>query len=928
MFRLSFLLVASSFSVFSPHCLFSAQDVAFSSPRGRISFSAQTGAITSVTPSGSSRSLWKSGEDGLWRIHFSDKTTLSASDFYAPSSERRVQRLENNTWKFESPEATVVVWAESTENGISLQSRVTAKSASILDVEFPAKLRFSADRLKRFVFPQSGSDGLGVAFHASFFKEQPVDSPAGWEIDHVGPAGYAHLFGKGLQSLDLATPPVTLQITPEGRKHFSPDWVKRIEAQKCAVNRAPWPAQADLVWINSTNGPLVSASRLGGSGALWRFATGAAREEAPLVREIVGQLVRAVAKQAGDRKKIGFVHLMHGPKNGFFTGINVLQSEMATRDAASRASRSFVLIQSLSALQSALRDPAFHLIVNPYGEAFPAASKADLFPMLDQLKGFVRQGGQWIEVGGYPFFHALKPIRFTHFSASYPPLFCDFFHQQSTDDGNCAVYGVQPRLPYAQRSSHRLFTPGRLGCGADVNGGFCYRMFSTYIRKGTTWDSPAVHFSFLPVHEALACYAKANDLTRPLQDKMPSAALEKLKRSLLLYLAGSCREKDAALSLLPVPSLIHFSDYLKGGFDKEYPDHLPPRPAFGTSAELVSFLAKARAAGHLVSPYTNPTWWCDHPRGPTFLAAGEAPLLKREDGSARYERYGRNDGWTTTLWHPAVRAANQRVVTQFTKEFPVDILFQDQCGARGWVYDFNPASPTPTAYAEGMIVMNERDSRVVPLGTENGWDKVANEQTLLCGLSWATVPTEHGPEWISYFKHRFAPELWTLYPIAAYLFHDKAIFYHHDLGQFVTNDRVLAWTLALGYSLSYRMRADHYVKDKRLQNWVAWLGRLQDHVVSRMAGQPLKSFRHDRTALFESGRDPTRMEDDGMIVAQYGEVSLEVNLGDSPRRTKTGLLLASYGYSIKAPGLWAAALEGKAPFIQEGSQMWTYTPVR
>ena len=41
------------------------------------------------------------------------------------------------------------------------------------------------------------------------------------------------------------------------------------------------------------------------------------------------------------------------------------------------------------------------------------------------------------------------------------------------------------------------------------------------------------------------------------------------------------------------------------------------------------------------------------------------------------ETYGANEGWTTCLWHPAVRAANRETRRQFTEVYPVDILFQD-----------------------------------------------------------------------------------------------------------------------------------------------------------------------------------------------------------------------------------------------------------
>ena len=82
-----------------------------------------------------------------------------------------------------------------------------------------------------------------------------------------------------------------------------------------------------------------------------------------------------------------------------------------------------------------------------------------------------------------------------------------------------------------------------------------------------------------------------------------------LKRSVLVYVIGNAREKLAHLSQLPVPSLVHFADYLKGGFDKQYPDHLPPNPGFGTPAELRDVFDRCHALGLLVMPYTNPTWW-------------------------------------------------------------------------------------------------------------------------------------------------------------------------------------------------------------------------------------------------------------------------------------------------------------------------------
>ncbi len=337
--------------------------------------------------------------------------------------------------------------------------------------------------------------------------------------------------------------------------------------------------------------------------------------------------------------------------------------------------------------------------------------------------------------------------------------------------------------------------------------------------------------------------------------------------------------------------------------------------------EMAALFRDLRAQGHLVSPYTNPTWWCDHPRGPSFVAAGEAPLAIGLDGKPYHEVYARNDGWTTTFWHPAVQAANRETVRAFTQDAPVDLLFQDQCGARGWRWDFNPASPSPMAYTEGLLSMNAEDARRAPLGTEDGWDHTANYQTALCGCTWRTVPLE--PSLRPLYKTEIPADSWRIEPVALRLFHDKALFYMHDLGAFVTNERVLAWMLALGYNLSYVAVGD-FVGTPQFA-WYTWLHELQARVVSRIAGQPLVAFRHDRAPLLArrdlaSFADP---RDDGVVAAQWGDVSVCVNLGDVPR-TVGGRALAPYGWWIEGPGLTSGHLAGEAAFIEtpEGRRTW------
>lgn len=507
-----------------------------------------------------------------------------------------------------------------------------------------------------------------------------------------------------------------------------------------------------------------------------------------------------------------------------------------------------------------------------------------------------------------------QPVRYLHYSVPYPAAFADFFHLD-TQIGSASIYRVQPRghAPWeGLKDRDAIFVPCRLAIGGDERGGYCDRIFGTYVPAGESWRSPEVRITIgQSAAESLQAYCKANGIDRRLEDKMSPDVLEKFRNSVLVYYGGNCREKLEHLELLPLPSQIHFADYLKGGFDKEYPDHLPPRPDFGTSEDFRAFFDKSHQLGHLVSPYTNPTWWCDDPKGPTFEKEGEAPLLRNLDGSLSRERYGSNEGYTICHWHPAVRAANQRTVRQFTEEYPVDILFQDQCGARSWSYDTNPASPTPYAYIEGLLSMIAEDCQVRPLSTESGWDRVVNYESQLCGMSWSIVPSVGGPSWRTFMKHQYPPETWEIFPLAQYIAHDKAAMLYHDLGQFVTNRQVLAWTLGLGFCMSYRISAPMLKQDACLE-WLRWLDCIQKSVCSRYVGKPVNAFEHSRVSAI----DP---EDDGILRAVYGDVEIVANLG-LKERTEQNRELPPYGFYATAPGMIAANLKrlGGLDFWDDG----------
>src|SRR3990167_8409688 len=127
-------------------------------------------------------------------------------------------------------------------------------------------------------------------------------------------------------------------------------------------------------------------------------------------------------------------------------------------------------------------------------------------------------------------------------------------------------------------------------------------------------------------------------------------------------------------------------------------------------------------------------------------------------------------------------------------------------------------------------------------------------------MTWSLVPTEGAPGWVQRMKHRYAPATWEIFPLAQYVAHDKTAMIHHDLGQFVTNRQVLAWTLGLGFSMSYRASATA-LGHPGPREWLRWLDRVQKSIGARYVGRSVNNFRHDR------GPRP-RVKDDGVIRAQ------------------------------------------------------------
>jgi hypothetical protein len=875
-----------------------------SQPNYQVRFSPRDGSILQLRAAGQTQSIASSGENGLWHLRFRDGQVLRAADIarettpgsfsYSVSQQPEVLTLHYKTGK-----AQLRITATPRANGIELRGTIAPQGGTVLDFALPSRLRFAPASVQRFIAPATGHEAVGFAFKRGFFEPQPVENPVGWKHENGSTGAYQALFGGPLDQRADGDEAIQLRATSTAREWFSPELLARSGSTSAVVNRASTRAQVDIPLLESANGIYFGGSRLGGQGgALWRVGGPVYEAQAPLVAEVISATVQKLASATSPhRRKIALIALKNGPARGGWADIDVSTWREQLRRVPNAE---FVEIDSSSALKAALESENYLAILNPYGEWFPVLPGSDQASTVQTVKNFVHGGGHWFESGGYSFFYALRPLRHFVREMPYPAAFADFLHLQSRF-GNLSVFGVQPRrhAPWsAARAPRNIFVPATLRYGSDENGGFCERVFGTWVNSAQTWQSPRVQLLLGPTApQALTAYAQANAFTRRLEDKMSPQLLRRFKNAVLVKYDGPAREKIEHLKYLPVPSVVHFSDYLKGGFDKEYPDHLPPNSYFGTAAELKEFFQRGRQSGHLMVPYTNPTWWSDHPRGPTFQREGEAPLLRRVDGSLAYEKYSAADGWTITMWHPAVRRANQALRQQFTGQYPVDVLFQDQVGARSWQYDLNPASPTPYAYIEGMLSQAQEDSTVRPLSTENGWDQLINIESQFSGLSFGMVPTENEPEWRRLVKEEIPPHLWELFPLTHYLAHDKVAFLHHDLGQFVTNQETLSWTLGLGYGLSYRSNAAGLAKDAP-REWLRWLDRLQKSVVSKTIGAPLRNWSHQRGAN-------SSFHDDGVLRATYGSVSVVSNLGPQTRDAN-GFRLAPYGFRVNAPNLIAA----------------------
>ncbi|WP_347243580.1 DUF6259 domain-containing protein [Thermogutta sp.] len=872
------------------------------SDRYEMEISAHDGSLLAIRQSGSREGIARSGEDGLWRIRWRDNSELMARQTTVQTELVGTSQLQ---LVFSHPEVKVDVVVAASAEAVDFHATITPKSKEVLDFVLPARLRFEPQAASRLIFPMGGNTAVGIAFLPKFFEAQPLERPAGWERQSVGARAFIHLFGGPLDIRPMDEPAVALRVTEGGKRWLSPEALRLVSERQVIVNRPPQPVSGIEVLVEAVDGRPFYVGKKVGLGSLWLMGGQIGRGDLAVLQTA---LVRStLARLSLQGKPIGLINLPNEVAQGGWSATSVDQ----WREALSTLGN-VVELRNARELQRVLREGAVAAVVNPYAERFPVDQKEDFDQAINVLEKYLERGGHWFEVGGYPFHYALIPSRFyRRVFWNYPPAFADFLHLD-TSAGSISVYRVQPRDWQAwEGRTHKtaVFIPGGVGCGADEQGGYLERQFGTFVAAQESWEAPVVRLQIgSSPEEVLRQYAALNGLRRRLDEKLPADMLRKFKSAILVRLTASgqrqVEQHKAALRYLPVPSIVHFTEHLPLGFDRSYPVHYPPPAWYGTAEELAQFMREARELGHLVMPYTNPTWFPD--QSPIWEREQQAKSALALDlqGQPYRESYGGGHatGYGICLWHPLVQRYNQETVRLFTQQLPVDILFQDQCAARTWRYDTNPASPTPFAYTEGILSMVAEDSQRVPLSTEGGWDLVAEYQVQLCGMSFGIVPTEPRPPWDRLLREIYPPNLWRVYPVAEILVHDKVSMLMHDLGASVNDFEDLAWVLGLGFALQYRVNAVTLTRDEAAREWLKWLAVLQRTIVARYMGEPVTSFTHERDD------SPSADRDGGIIRAQYGEVHIVTNLNTHPLR-EGSLVLAPFGFLAIAPDMIAGSLQ-------------------
>ncbi len=429
--------------------------------------------------------------------------------------------------------------------------------------------------------------------------------------------------------------------------------------------------------------------------------------------------------------------------------------------------------------------------------------------------------------------------------STYPaPLFADYL-AVSSNLGNFALY-----------SQHQqAIQPVSLGVSHDKANQEQEQMYITHafhtdIRERDMWQSPIVRLQVgQSPKESIAAYRMANKMDEymSLQDKVGSQ-YEMLAQAPLLKAdshslyrqlkAGFTDYREKIFEKLPSPAIFHLVAYWEGKFDQNYPDFWPPNTTYGSQTDFVTMMEEAQAMDFLVMPYTNPTWWNEESPTlqnlPDSLTVDEL-VVKDKENEVIFKSYGIREGVVTSPYVPFVQERVGEVIQQLTVDAPSDMLFEDQIGARPWLFDYNSDAPSTISYSDGWLAHTQLyyDKNLM---TEGGYDRLAD--TLIGFHGGVLLQEQEGNT-----KKWWGENTWQPYPLATMMARDKTFFYQHNLdSKTMTKDKAtLRWNLALGYMLSHNLSRNKYGGGLE-SPWLTVVSSFQKDVLSQYANELVLDF--------------------------------------------------------------------------------------
>ncbi len=498
---------------------------------------------------------------------------------------------------------------------------------------------------------------------------------------------------------------------------------------------------------------------------------------------------------------------------------------------------------------------------------------------------------------------------------NYPPAFADF----------CAArIGGASLFFYRAEAEETPWTSQVCIQGGDPP--LFWRSYLARIRSGERRRIPAMAIQVGgDLREALLRYKADCALGKPLDEKMAPDALAQWRRMAEVQVPAPADGGLEILRHLPKPAVAYITNWMFGGFNRQFPDFLPPNAAFGGEEGLREFVRIAHEAGHWVRPYVNFTWWSEGWEGPdrrpapdsrpapTLEARGEAALtLDAATGKPIREYYHGAYGYTACPGHPLVIDRARDTRQALADDYGVDMFYEDQLGARRWPLDANPALASPMDFGAALMRLGRESAALRPVATEWGHDRA---------LEFAVT--------LNY---------WALPPLSPI--------------HVITGEEQTPWNGEEGRSFPYALYlaggdAAPQILDCRDPAWLAWAMLLGCRVSLGTASLAVKEGPDREASLFlqllaealaEAGAAGAALRDFAYLQprvarAEYENHRIIANFSAAPWPLEDGGAIAPDGFDLRADsGLRAGRYVGQEgervlAFWRAGeTQAWTLAP--